>query len=83
MIMYQMYVCECCGKESKDCEVIEACEAAHFGLTVKEKHEWDALKSSARYFGSVVMTNNNENTRATYDNAIEKLIAFEQLHGIS
>lgn len=83
MKMYQMYVCECCGKESKNCKVIEACEAAHFGLTVEEKHSWDALKSSAKYFGSVVMTRNNDETRAAYDSAIEKLVAFEQLHGIS
>lgn len=83
MRMYQVYVCEHCGKESLNHDEIEACEASHMGLTVKEKHTWDALKSAARYFGSVVSTTNNEQTRAAYDNAVEKLISFEQSHGMS
>lgn len=83
MRMYQVYICEHCGKESKSCEEIEVCEAAHMGLSVAEKHSWDALKSAARYFGSVVSTTNNEKTRAAYDNAVEKLVSFEQSHGIS
>ena len=83
MRMYQVYVCEHCGKESTSCEDIEACEASHMGLSVEEKHSWDALKSAAAYFGSVVATTNNEKTRAEYDEAIEKLVSFEQAHGIS
>lgn len=82
MIMYQVYICEYCGKESKSYKVIEACEAAHFGLTVEEKLSWDAMKLLVEYLGSIVLEENNERTRATYDNAIEKLVAFEQLHGI-
>ena len=82
MRMYQVYVCEHCGKESTSCEDIEACEASHMGLSVEEKHSWDALKSAA-YFGSDVATTNNEKTRAAYDEAIEKLVSFEQAHGIS
>lgn len=83
MRMYQIYVCEHCGKESMSHDVIEECEATHMGLTVEEKHTWDALKSAAKYFGSVVSTTNNERTRAVYDEAIEKLVSFEQSHGIS
>lgn len=83
MRMYQVYVCEKCGKESRCCEEIEVCEAAHMGLSVTEKHSWDALKSAARYFGSVVLTTNNEQTRAAYDDAVEKLVSFEQSHGMS
>ena len=82
MRMYQMYVCECCGKESKNCEVIEACEATRFGLTVEEKHSWDALKSSAKYFKSIVLNENNEITLAAYRNALEKLITFEHSHNL-
>ncbi|WP_281513156.1 hypothetical protein [Bacteroides acidifaciens] len=83
MEMYQVYVCECCGKESLSHDTIEECEASHMGLTVAEKRAWDALKSAAKHFGSVVSTTNNERTRAAYDNAIKRLISFEQLHGIS
>lgn len=82
MKTYQVYVCEKCGKESRSCEEIEVCEATHMGLSVAEKHSWDALKSAARYFGSVVSMTNNEQTRAAYDDAVEKLVSFEQLHGI-
>lgn len=83
MRVYQVYVCEKCGKESRCCEEIEVCEAFHMGLTVAEKHTWDALKSSAEYFGSIVLNRNNEQTRAAYDEAIEKLVQFEQSHGIT
>ena len=76
MRMYQVYVCEYCGKESLSHDKIEECEAAHMGLTVEEKH------TSAEYFGSVVSTTNNEQTRAAYDNAIKKLVQFEQSHGM-
>lgn len=82
MRMYQVYVCEHCGKESLDQDKIEECEATHMGLTVEEKHTWDALKSSAKYFGGVVSNTNNERTRAAYDNAIKKLVLFEKSHGM-
>ena len=62
MKMYQIYVCETCGKKSKSQEEIERCEASHVGLTIKEKHSWEALKSAARYFSSVLYNTNNEKT---------------------
>lgn len=80
MKMYQVYVCEYCGKEYKSHKDAELCEATHIGLSVSEKHTWDALKSAAEYFGRVVSKTNNERTRATYDDAIKKLVSFEQSH---
>ena len=47
------------------------------------KRTLDALKSAAKYFGSIVSRTNNEKTRAAYDDAIEKLVSFEQSHGIT
>ncbi len=82
MKMYQLYVCECCGKESRDVSEIERCEAAHMGLSVEEKHSWDSLKSAARYFGNIVSATNNEQTRAAYDKAIDRLVSFKQTHNI-
>ena len=73
MRMYRVYVCGHCGKESLSHDEIEECEAIHMGLTVAEKHTWDALKSAAKYFGSVVSRENNDRTRAAYDEAIKKL----------
>ena len=50
MRMYKVYVCECCGKGSLSHDAIEVCEAAHMGLTVEEKHNWDGGET---HFGRV------------------------------
>ena len=84
MRMYQVYVCDCCGRESRSRDEIELCEAKHIGLqSIEEKHEYDALKAATAYFASVVYSRSNEETRAAYDVAIEKQLAFEAEHGIS
>lgn len=82
MKQYMVYVCETCGYESRSFDDMEKHEASHLGLTVQELHEYHALKSFARYMGSVVYSINNEETRAKYDEAIEKLVTFEQNHNI-
>lgn len=83
MKRYQIYVCEVCGKESRDRDEIERCEASHLGLSVEEKHAWDALKYIAQSCGSIVYDTNNRKTRAAYDKAIEKLVEFEKEHGLT
>ena len=83
MKMYQVYVCEACGFESRDHDEAELCEAKHMGLqTLKDKHTYDALKSYAQYCGSVVANTKNDKTEAAFDDAIQKLIAFEKEHGV-
>lgn len=82
MKQYTVYVCETCGYESRDVEDIRKHEASHLGLTVKEMESYRALKSFASYMGSVVAEKNNEETRKKFDEAVEKLIAFEKEHGI-
>lgn len=82
MRMYTVYVCETCEYESKSFDDMEEHEAKHLGLTVEELHTYSALKSLAEYTGSVVANRNNEKTRAAFDKAVEKLVAFEQEHSI-
>ena len=82
MKYYTMYVCETCGYESRNVDDMEEHEAGHLGLTVSELHEYRALKSFAEYTGKVLYSTNNENTRATFDRAIENLLAFEEAHSI-
>lgn len=82
MTRYSVYVCETCGYESRSFDEVEAHEANHLGLTVKELHDYHALKSFASYMGSVVASTNHEQTRAKFDEAVEKLVAFEQEHRI-
>lgn len=82
MKQYTVYVCETCGYESKNCNEMREHEAFHLRLTVKEMETYNALKSFARYMGSVVSNTNNEATRKMFDEAIEALIAFEKKYGI-
>ena len=84
MKMYQVYVCDFCGRESRSHDEIELCEAKHMGLqSIEVRHEYDALKAATAYFASVVSRTNNERTRAAYDKAVEKQLAFESEHSIS
>ena len=49
MKQHIIYECEKCGKQSKNREEIMICEAAHLGLTIAEKQEWEQLKDKVRY----------------------------------
>lgn len=83
MRMYQVYVCETCGHESLDRDEVELCEARHMGLdNLHDKHTYDALKSHARDCGALVMYTKNNQTEAAFDDAINKLVAFEKERGI-
>lgn len=82
MKQYTVYVCEKCGFECRDVHEMEKHEADHDGLTVEEMHTWNFMKTFAAYMGSVVSNTNNEETRQKFDEAVEKLIAFEKDHGI-
>lgn len=82
MKQYTMYVCETCGYESRSFEDMEKHEANHLGLTVKELHNYNALKSFARYMGGVISHTSNEETRGKFDKAVEDLVAFEQEHNL-
>ena len=82
MKRYTMYVCETCGYESRSFDDMEEHEASHLGLTVEELHNYNALKSFARYMGGVISHTSNDETRAKFDKAIEDLVAFEEAHKI-
>lgn len=82
MKQYIIYECEKCGKQSKDRNEIMMCEAAHFGLTVTEKQEWEQLKEKVRYKSAIVSSCKNGQTDKEFDEAIAELMDFEKLHGI-
>ena len=82
MNQHIIYECKTCGKKSENKENILECEAAHLGLTIAEKQEWELLKERARYAGTVVSRTKNEETDKAFDEAVETLIAFEKDHGI-
>jgi len=82
MKQHIIYECEKCGKKSRDREEIMICEAAHLGLTVAEKQEWEYLKEKVRYKRALVSSCKNERTDKEFDDAIAELMDFEKLHGI-
>ena len=79
---FTIYTCDFCGYQSSDFEYMRKHEAEHLGLTVEEMESYNSLKSFAAHMGSVVADKNNEETRKKFDEAVEKLIAFEKEHGI-
>lgn len=82
MKQHIIYECEHCGKKSKDREEIMECEAAHFGLRIAEKQEWEQLKEKVRYKSAIVSRCKNEQTDKEFDDAIAELMNFEKEHGI-
>lgn len=82
MKQYIIYECETCGKRSEDQAEIIACEAAHTGLTVAEKREWEELKRKCQDTARTVSYTNNEMTQKALDDSIEALIQFEQVHAL-
>lgn len=82
MKQYTIYVCETCGYESRSVDDMEAHEAGHWGLTVTEFHEYNALKSFAKYMSGIVSNTGNADTRGKFEKAIDDLIAFEEAHSI-
>lgn len=84
MKMYQVYVCETCGYESRVQDEVELCEAKHIGLqSLEDKHAYDALQGLVKHCSQVVSVRSNEQTRAAYDKAIRDLIAFEKEHNMT
>lgn len=82
MRQHIIYECEKCGKQSKDREEIMMCEAAHLGLTIAEKQEWEQLKEKVRYKSGIISSCKNEQTDKEFDDAIAELMEFEKLHDI-
>lgn len=82
MKKHTYYECEKCGKKSEDREEIMRCEAAHYGLSVSEKQEWELLKEACRAAGTRMSITCNEQTNQEFDKAIEKCLEFERAHNL-
>lgn len=82
MKQYTTYICETCNKESRSADEIKSCEAAHLGLTVNEKLEYDVLQEIVKRRSYTVSVTKNEKTEKDFDDAINEIIAFEKKHGI-
>lgn len=78
-----IYECEKCGKQSRKYDEIWECEANHLGLTSKEMIEYTDLKEKVRNCSCTVSIENNDETRAKQDKAIDELIEFEERHNLN
>lgn len=83
MKQYIMYVCEKCNKESRNADEIRSCEAAHLGLTVDEKLEYDFLQKFVNRCSYTLSVTKNRTTEMEFDDAINELLEFEKKHGIN
>lgn len=79
---YTVYVCETCGKESKDSSIIKQCEASHLGLSVEELEIYKKLQDNAEYCGRIVASSKNDRTEKLFDDAINRLCDFEKEHNL-
>ena len=78
-------MCEYCDYLSEseiDCKTHEGKHIGN-GLTFAQYKEWDELITKAAYFGKMVSCTKNRKTEAEFDNAINRLLAFEEKHGIT
>ncbi len=83
MKTYQVYVCEECGKESRNKEDILQCEAEHLGLSVEEKREYDHLNNLVESWSHTLSRTCNRDTRSALDSCVTKLLAFEVEHNMN
>ena len=77
-----IYECSKCGKRSENKEEIMKCDAAHMGLTVDEKMEYEKLRQACVDAGSLNSRRSNEETNKIWDDAIYACLAFEHDHHI-
>ena len=90
MKSYTMYVCETCGKESRNRKTIQTCEAGHLGLTWLEYLDYRNLKGNVNMFEILLkksIDTNDEQWRIdSYAKSVEdakKAVSdFETAHGI-
>ena len=77
-----IYECSKCGRRSQNKEEIMRCDAAHMGLTVDEKMEYEKLRQACVDAGSLNSRRSNEETNKIWDDAIYACLAFEHDHHI-
>lgn len=83
MRAYTVYECEVCHSISKNKRDIIRCEDSHYGLTSDEFKEWNKLKEDVKYKCYIVSVTKNSYTDKDADEAILKLLEFENKHGIT
>lgn len=72
------YKCDQCDYMSSNPEDVERHEAKHYGLSLEEYKEWQALYDEAKKAAYTRNCTNTPETREQFDAVIKKLAAFEK-----
>lgn len=72
------YKCDQCDYMSSNPEDVERHEAKHYGLSLEEYKEWQALYNEAKKAAYTRNCTNTPETREQFDAVIKKLAAFEK-----
>ena len=91
MKSYTMYVCETCGKESRNRKTIQECEAGHLGLTWLEYLDYRNLKNNVKMFEHLLKESVDSNdhqwridsSRKALEDSKKAVADFEVAHGIT
>ena len=81
----ELFVCEFCGKKSKNSREIYECEASHIGngLTADEYETYQSLKYLYGYTKEKYENMKDEESRESLINVTNRLKVFKREHGIS
>lgn len=71
------YKCDQCDYLSSNPEDVERHEAKHYGLSLEEYKEWQALYDEAKKAAYTRNHTNTPETRKQFDTTIKKLTEFE------
>ena len=90
MKSYKVYVCETCGKESRNMKTIQECEAGHLGLTWLEYLDYRNLKGNVAMFETLLANAIRDNDeqwridswRKSVEDSKTAVADFEAKHGI-
>lgn len=89
MKSYTIYECDYCNFKTKDFNEAEEHEAAHLNLTVKEMHDYNALKSFVNFMRSEItrVSSNCEKIPdeflEEYKSSLKELETFKKVHKVS
>lgn len=76
------YQCEGCRKIYDSPREAISCEAGHYHLSVEDYDKWLALQKLAKEAGALNSITKNFNTDKAFDEAVDKLVAFEKEHNL-
>lgn len=83
MTVTTIYTCDVCGNNSTDSKEIIKCECSHLGITPNTLKCWKQLQDNVENISHINSIFHNSETDAAFDDAVKKLIEFENKHKLT